>query len=129
MQTQLLTAGMLAQGLSHTSSLAAGNSLLQREENEKKNVQAAERSQGKENIKIITGSNLKSGIKPTKKFLLQRSKEMKSPVLENTQPLRIMRAVYLTAASIAQNAIRGPDKHDVKDVRRLFSRSAAPEPR
>lgn len=36
----------------------------------KKIVQAAKRSQGKENTKII-GSNLKSGIKPTKKFLLK----------------------------------------------------------
>jgi hypothetical protein len=74
MQTQLLTAGMLTQGLSHTSSLAAGNSLLTSGGKWKKNVQAAERSRGKKNTKIITGSNLKSGIKPTKKFLLSLKK-------------------------------------------------------
>lgn len=36
-----------------------------------------------------------------------------------------MPAVYLTAARMAENAIRGHT--DVKDVQRLFSRSAAPE--
>lgn len=76
MQTQLLTAGMLAQGRSHPSLLAAGNSLLQRKGNGERMSKLLERSQGKANTEIITGTNLKSGIKPTRKSLLQWSKEM-----------------------------------------------------
>lgn len=61
MQTQLLTAGMLAQGLSHTSSLAVGNSLLHREAN------------GKRTFKLLKGAKARKTLKSSQAVILNQA--------------------------------------------------------
>lgn len=61
MQTQLLTAGMLAQGLSHPSLLVAGNSLLQKEGN------------GERMSKLLKGAKVRQTQKSSQAVILNQA--------------------------------------------------------
>lgn len=61
MQTQLLTAGMLALGLCHPSLLVAGNSLLQEEGN------------GERMFKLLKGAKARQTLKSSQAVILNQA--------------------------------------------------------